>query len=1605
MQKPGVEKMNNKNHKSVILKTFSIFTIFFLLIASSPVWTANAQDTPTETPTEEPVAAPTEEPTVTPTEEPVVTPTPEDPYEQETPTQETVVPAPTETEIPGDLGSENIPPTIRIIHPSEDITVTHGDTIVIQWEDEDPDDNALIQFGLILKGYGIEDEKIFWISDFIPEDLDGIYDEFSFTTDFDLAEYRLVYTIDDKVNPIQVSLSDWVIEIIGNPRPQEESDSIFEAGVMKVEARYEGEYSSLYLINQNTKQEKKITSISCNNLILPMFERFISISPNSLYGTFVTADSLLMENAIIWLIDLQTLEVANLGNFATDFWIAPLTWSPDSSSFVFVRSSSSQNLELWLMNIDQHDSNYLFSDPAINTDLFIQNNYDVVFWKNKDVISFIENISREDISFVYEIFHNTGEFSIYQIPKDDKQDDLSSLASLPCSMTPFSQNDPAWKNIIMKTCNYTIGAAGCALTSAAMEFKYYGVSTNPSTLNSCLGNSACPISWSAAASSCSSGKVTWVGSTAFSWTTISSDLSSGKPVILSMDRAPDDTHFVVIISGSGSTASGYTIIDSWDGLTKSLTSYGSWNFNGLRRFSGQPSCQTPPPPPPPPNEVYVNKPSLTPAYSTTCGSYWYPFTGYNGNTAYLTENAYTSSQSSNSGTWTPNLPSTGKYKVEAYIANHGVVNVACSWGTASYGADTSNARYQIYKTSSSTPVTVIKDQLPYSNQWITLGEFDFNAGTGGFVKLSDLTGETYTSKNVSFSAMRFTLVSTNNPVPTISSISPTVKYVGDGSFTLTVNGTNFVSGSVVRWNGSNRTTTYSSSTKLTASISASDIASAGTATVTVYNPTPGGGTSNSKTLAINYPVPAITSISPTSKIIGEGSFTLTVNGSGFVSGSVVRLNGSNRTTTFVSSTKLTAAVTAADIANVGTASITVYNPTPGGGSSNAASLSINYPVPIISSISPTVKETGDSGFTLTVNGSNFISGSVIRWNGSNRTTTFVSSSKLTASISSADIASVGTVNVTVYTPTPGGGTSNNANLQINYPVPQISSIIPNTISTGESGFVLTIYGSKFVNGSVVKWNGSNRTTTYINASQLTASIPASDIANSGVSDVTVFNPTPGGGTSGSVAFTVVTRRPSQNEILLTTQPTFICPSVANATMYNLQVSTSMSFGSYLINQTFTDPNYSLKTDLPRGQQLFWRTRAQVNGIWGEWSDTWSFISANSPTTPSLISPASNALVTDLKPKLDWSNSSLPVGAIFDHYHLEVAEDSQFSTLLIDENIIGLSNSEFFPPENLSSNMKYYWRVRAFNTDGQFSAWSTVGSFRESILPPALLGPSEDSLPDNLRPGFEWQDVDGASSYTIQVSLYSNMKEPKVNTSVADSQFNPTKDLPVKSTLYWRVRANGANGPSLWSEVWSFNTPNPPGKPSLLSPADNALIRDYTPRLDWSTSTLPSGTSFNYYRLQIAWDKSFNDLLLDTQVSPISNSEYTLPDELQANTPYYWRVMAVNDAGQYRSWSTVRSFRTAILPPLLITPEFASVESTQRPLFDWEDVDGATSYQIQISRYTSVKDPIINVTVPSSEYLIMKNLPMNKDIYWRVRAKGANGPSAWSPIFSFIINFN
>jgi len=363
-------------------------------------------------------------------------------------------------------------------------------------------------------------------------------------------------------------------------------------------------------------------------------------------------------------------------------------------------------------------------------------------------------------------------------------------------------------------------------------------------------------------------------------------------------------------------------------------------------------------------------------------------------------------------------------------------------------------------------------------------------------------------------------IAVTNPAPSITLISPASAAKGGAAFTLTVNGSGFVSGAVVTFNGQNRTTTFVNAAQLTASIPATDIQSAGTYAVTVVNPAPGGGASAAATFTVNNPGPAVSSLSPASATRGGAAFTLSVNGSNFATGAVVTFNGQNRTTTFVSASQLTASIPATDLQAAGAYAVTVVNPAPGGGASTAATFTVNNPAPAVSSLSPASATKGGAAFTLTVNGSNFVSGAVVTFNGQNRTTTFVSATQLTASIPATDLQAAGTYAVTAVNPAPGGGASAAATFTVNNPAPAVSSLSPASGTKGGAAFTLTVNGSNFATGAVVTFNGQNRTTTFVSATQVTAAIPATDLQNAGGVPVTVVNPAPGGGASAAATFTV-----------------------------------------------------------------------------------------------------------------------------------------------------------------------------------------------------------------------------------------------------------------------------------------------------------------------------------------------------------------------------------------------------------------------------------------------------------------------------------------------------
>ncbi|MEL7590934.1 MAG: C39 family peptidase [Anaerolineaceae bacterium] len=546
--------------------------------------------------------------------------------------------------------------------------------------------------------------------------------------------------------------------------------------------------------------------------------------------------------------DFQVIATGDEGS-----WVTNPIWSPDGKTVAYLRVIDvdaglyeiDSRFELWVYDVASGTQRLVTDSDALNPAISFDGTADIL-WVSDTQIKYPDNS-------VFPTAYYTVDIHTIETTIDAglATGGVPEAASVPGVVPYFSQCDSAWGNDILGTCSqYNICEQGCAISSVAMVFKYFGISTNPGSINQWLkangGYAAgCLINWSTAAN-LSPAKLTFVARvTTQDWARLRYEISSGYPVILEVPF-PNGQHFVVATGYSGDTV---FINDPYYPSRTTLDSYGN-RFLGLRIYHG-PTGEPASCPAPTDSRVYVCEPALTPEYKdNTCNSLWYPIMGYNGNYNYLVENAQTTATSTNSGSWTPELPSAGLYKVDAYISAHGTFSRVCSWGSMTFGADSSKAKYVV--TGKGGEVTeVVSDQLPMNNEWMNLGEFYFDAGTGGSVSLSDVTGELESSRNLSFGAMRFTLVGpAEYPKPTVNMLTPSVKPVGAKAFTLTLSGSGFDPASVVRWNGVDRSTIYESETVLKASISAADLASAGMAAVTVLNPAPGGGES----AAIVFPV-------------------------------------------------------------------------------------------------------------------------------------------------------------------------------------------------------------------------------------------------------------------------------------------------------------------------------------------------------------------------------------------------------------------------------------------------------------------------------------------------------------------------------------------------------------------------------------------------------------------------------------------------------------------------------------------------------------------------------------------------------------------------------
>jgi uncharacterized protein (TIGR03437 family) len=341
----------------------------------------------------------------------------------------------------------------------------------------------------------------------------------------------------------------------------------------------------------------------------------------------------------------------------------------------------------------------------------------------------------------------------------------------------------------------------------------------------------------------------------------------------------------------------------------------------------------------------------------------------------------------------------------------------------------------------------------------------------------------------------------------VFSLSPSSVTAGSAAFPLTVYGSGFVAGSMVFWNGAALATSYYSGTQVTGFVTADLVGvRAGTsASVTVRNP--GGAESNSVTLAIDPPRPAILSLAPASAAAGGVAVAIVITGSNFAANCVVRCNGTAVETTFADAAHVSATVPASLLVNAGAVPITVTNPS--GLATGPMTFTVIPSTPVVVGVSPASVTAGAPAFTLTVNGAYFAPASTVLWNGSALATTFVSTAQVTAAVPANLVAAAGSASVKLSNP--GGLMSQAAGFAITSAPPPAPSVtsggVVNSFSSLPSiapGSLISIFGTNLaagdgratatplpasLNATSVSINGTLAPLLFVSATQINAQAP------------------------------------------------------------------------------------------------------------------------------------------------------------------------------------------------------------------------------------------------------------------------------------------------------------------------------------------------------------------------------------------------------------------------------------------------------------------------------------------------------------------------------------
>ncbi|MHA1779109.1 MAG: Ig-like domain-containing protein, partial [Candidatus Heimdallarchaeaceae archaeon] len=462
--------------------------------------------------------------------------------------------------------------------------------------------------------------------------------------------------------------------------------------------------------------------------------------------------------------------------------------------------------------------------------------------------------------------------------------------------------------------------------------------------------------------------------------------------------------------------------------------------------------------------------------------------------------------------------------------------------------------------------------------------------------------------------------------------------------------------------------------------------------------------------------------------------------------------------------------------------------------------------------------------------------------------------------------------------------------------------------------------------------------------------------------------------------------PEDSALLNTSSINFDWTDSPEAVGYQILVSTDSDFTSAVINTTTTSSSYSATLD---DGTYYFKVRAYdaLNNL-GEWSDICTFtIDTSPPEVPTITYPFDGIATNDNTTTITW-------GAVSDavEYRLRIFEEGANSPFV---DIIIAGQTQYTTSE-LNDGV-YEIHLSAKDAAGNWSS-ETVVSYTIDTLPPAdvtLSDPNNDTLITTSSPILNWNKIDDAMKYEIQLSIYADfhIRNSYMTTGTLYHVYNLEDNR-----WYWRVRAvDSANNYGNWSEVWTFVIDAvPPSVPQPISPSNDETISDPMPTFSWQESDTAVS-----YQLQVSKSSGFgtDDIIIDITTNDTSyTSTVFLSDAV-----YYYRIRACDEWDIWSDWSLVVRFTVNYQPlsgPELIDPADGSFLNQSPVTFTWQSVSGAVSYEIQLDINSYFSHPFSDALVNDATYTFTGALP-NSVVYWRVRAYDQyNIPGLWSTVYAF-----